>query len=50
MIISGLIVGVKQGCIMSPLAVQYVYGCSDEGNENGDGRIGESRDYLASYI
>ena len=31
--------GVRQGCIMSPLAFKCIYGCSD-GGENGDGKEG----------
>ena len=32
---------VREGCIMSPLAVQHMYGCSDEGGEDGDGKEGK---------
>ena len=49
--------GVRQGCIMSPLAVQCIYGWND-GGEDGDGKEGseilgggrESGDYLASCM
>ena len=41
--------GVRHGCIMSPqVALQYIYECSNEGGENGDGQ--ESGDCLASCM
>ena len=29
--------GVRHGCIVSSLAFQCIYGCSDERGENGEG-------------